>query len=237
MGIWGDLVKAALPIVGGVIGGPVGAAIGAGVSGMLGGRDKANQQTAAGREAGRTAMGGFNYTQASPIGQTYLPAGAAALEQEQALLGIGGDPAKAQAGYNNYLNSIGFQDQLRAGQRSITTSRAAAGLLGSGSTAKALQAHGQELSRQSFQNYLGNLRGISGMGLQAGGILSNSAGQAYGQAAQYQYGAGQAAAETSGSAFDQLLGGAGAAYDAWKAGRTKTTSSGGVDTTGATWKF
>jgi hypothetical protein len=224
MGFFGKLLKVAAPIVGGLIGGPAGAAIGGGIAGMIGGNDKAKQQTRAGQQAGQTAMGGFNYMQNSPVGQAYLPAGAAALQQEQALLGIGGDPNAANAGYQNYLNSIGFQGQLKAGQQAITTSRAASGLLGSGSTMKALQAHGQQLGQQSFQNYLGNLRGISQMGLQAGGMMGNAASQSYGQAAQMQYGAGQAAADSKASGWDALLGGLGAGYDAWQAGRAKKTA-------------
>lgn len=245
MGFFGSLIKVAAPIVGGLIGGPAGAAIGSGVAGLIGGKQKASQQTQTGAAAGQTAMntaaaagqtamGGFNYMQNSPIGSQYLPAGAAALGQEQALLGIGGDPAAAQAGYDNYLNSIGFQGQLRAGQQAITGSAAARGLLGSGSTLKALQAHGQQLGQQSFQNYLGNLRGISNMGLQAGSMMGNAASNAYGQAAQmqygagqqaaqYQYGSGQQAVESNASGWDALLGGLGAGFDAWQAGRSKTT--------------
>lgn len=227
MGFFRGLVKFAAPIVGGLVGGPAGAAIGAGIAGKMSADDAAKQQQQAAQQAGQTAMGGFNYLQGSPVGQAYLPAGAAALQQEQGLLGIGGDPAAAAAGYQNYLNSVGFQGQLRAGQQGITGSAAARGLLGSGSTAKALQAYGQQLGAQNFQNYLGNLRGISGMGLQAGGMVGGAASQGYGQAAGMQFGAGQQAADTRAGGWDQLLGGLGAGYDAWQAGRAKTAAARG----------
>lgn len=228
MGIFGSILKAGLPILGGVLGGPVGAAIGGGVAGMLGGNDKAKNQQQSGAQAANTAMGSFNYMQGSPIGQQYLPAGGAANAQQANLLGIGTDPAAAQAGYQNYLNSVGFQGQLRAGQQGITSSRAASGLLGSGSTAKALQAHGNQLGQQNFSNYLTQLGGVANQGLHAGGMMGQAAGQSYGQAANFQYGSGNAAAESKASGWDQLLGGLGAGFDAWQAGKGKTKTAAGA---------
>lgn len=219
MGFFKDLLRTAAPIVGGVLGGPVGAAIGGGVAGMIGGNQQAAGYNAAGANAGQTAMGAFNYLKGSPIGTQYLSAGGDAAQMQAALLGAGGDPAAAQAAYQNYLNSIGYQGQLEAGSQAITGNAAARGLLGSGSTARGLTRYGQQLGRESFGNYLNQLGGVAGMGLQAGGLLGNAAGQGYGQAAQYQYGAGMGAADARAGGWNQLLGGLGSAYDAWQAGR------------------
>lgn len=220
MGFFRDLIKVAAPIAGSFFG-PVGTAIGAGVSGYLSKQDQAKEQQRAAAEAGKTALGGFNYINQSPVGTQYVPAGGAAIGQESALLGIGGDPAASRQAYQNYLNSIGYRGQLQAGQQAITTSRAAAGLLGSGSTAKALTRFGQQLNAQSFDNYLAHLHGVAGMGLQGAGMISNAANQGYGEAGRFQYGAGMESADSKQGGWEQLLGGLGTAYDAWKVGKAK----------------
>jgi hypothetical protein len=137
-------------IIGGVIGG-VGSLIG-------------------GSKAKSADLTGFNYLQGSPIGKTYLPAGAQALNTESALLGGGTPEAQAQAksAFQNYLGSTGYNFQLDQGTRAITGSAAARGILNSGSTAKALEQYGQNLASTNFNNYLGQQQGIAQMGLQAG---------------------------------------------------------------------
>lgn len=216
---WSNFFKSIAPIAASVIGGPVAGALVGGGLGLLSSRAQARGQQQVGQQAGQTALGGFNYLQGSPIGTQYLPAGGQAINQQAALLGVGGDPTQANAAYQNYLNSTGYQGQLAAGSQAITGNNAARGLLGSGATAKALTQYGQQLGAQSFNNYLGQLNTVAGMGLQAGGMLGQSANSGYGQAAQYQYGAGMDANQTRASGWDQLIGGLGGAYEAWNAGR------------------
>lgn len=226
MGFMNFLAKAA-PVVGTALGGPLGGVIGGlvgGGLGAIGANNQAKAQQQAAQQAGQTAMGGFNYLAGSPVGQQYLPAGGAAISQQQALLGLGGDPAAAAQGFQNYQNSTGFQGQLQAGQQALTGSAAARGLLGSGSTLRALQAQGQQLGAQSFNNYLGQLGGVAGMGLQAGGMLGQAAGAGAGQAAGMQYGGGMAAADTRAGGWDQLMGGIGSAFDAWQSKRPAATA-------------
>lgn len=220
MGFFNFLSKAA-PVVGTILGGPAGGAIGSligGGLGMLNSRGQANAQQQAAQQAGQTAMGGFNYLSGSPVGQQYLPAGGAAISQQQALLGLGGDPAAAAQGFQDYQNSTGFQGQMQAGQQAVTGAAAARGLLGSGSTLRALQEQGQQLGQQSFNNYLSQLNGISGMGLQAGGMLGQAAQAGAGQAAGMQYGGGMQAADTRAGGWNQLIGGLGGAYEALRGG-------------------
>lgn len=80
----------------------------------------------------------------------------------------------AQAGYNNYLQMAGFEPAMRQLSRSVTGQGAASGLLNSGATAGALQTRGTELNSQFLNNYLQQLSGLSGLGLQAGGLVSNT---------------------------------------------------------------
>jgi hypothetical protein len=69
--------------------------------------------------------------------------------------------------FQNFLNSLGYQSQLRSGQEAITTSNAARGILGSGATGKALVGYGQDLARQGFGQYLQNLQGLASAGQNA----------------------------------------------------------------------
>lgn len=79
----------------------------------------------------------------------------------------------AQAGYNNYLQMAGYAPAMRQLSQGITGQGAAAGILNSGSTAKALQTRGTELNQSFFNNYLQQLAGLSGLGLQGGQLIAN----------------------------------------------------------------
>jgi hypothetical protein len=83
----------------------------------------------------------------------------------------------AQAGYQNYLQQAGFAPAMREMSRGVTGQGAAAGLLRSGATAKALQSRGTELNQSFFNNYLQQLAGLSGLGLQGGGLVANTGQQ------------------------------------------------------------
>lgn len=80
----------------------------------------------------------------------------------------------AQQGYQNYLQMAGFQPAMTQLSRGITGQGAASGLLRSGATAQALQSKGAELNNQFFNNYLQQLSGLAGQGLQAGGLVANA---------------------------------------------------------------
>jgi hypothetical protein len=86
----------------------------------------------------------------------------------------GANAGGAQAGYNNYLQNAGFAPAMRQMSQATTGQGAASGLLNSGSTAKALQSRGTELNQSFFNNYLQQLAGVSGLGLQAGGLVTNA---------------------------------------------------------------
>lgn len=103
-----------------------------------------------------------------------MNAGTGATNYLSSLLTGTGDTGAANAGYNNYLQMAGYAPAMRELSQNITGQGAAAGILQSGSTAKALQTRGAELNQQFFNNYLQQLSGLSGLGLQAGGLVANT---------------------------------------------------------------
>jgi hypothetical protein len=147
-----------LPIIGGLIG------AGLGIAGSLIGGERASDE----------AMTGYDYAVNSPLASTYLPNGGKANNAAADLLGVGGDPAKSQAAFDNYLKSTGYDFQMKQGQNAIVSSNAAKGLLNSGATAKGLTEYGQGLGASYFDNYLKQLGGLSTQGLQAGGMITQA---------------------------------------------------------------
>lgn len=89
------------------------------------------------------------------------------------LLTGGGDTAAATGAFDNYKKLAGYAPALSAMQRGVTGGAAAKGLLNSGSTSKALVKYGSELDSGMFGNFLQQLAGLSGLGLQAGNLVAN----------------------------------------------------------------
>lgn len=94
-----------------------------------------------------------------------------AANQIQALLG--GDAS----GFNAYKGATGFDAMAESGARGITGSGAARGLLRSGATGKALQGFGQNLQNQYAGQYIQQLLGLGGMGMQAGQLVAGAGQQ------------------------------------------------------------
>lgn len=122
----------------------------------------------------------------------YVTSGGNAL---QALLGLGGDGAQAAA-QANFRNTPGYQFALQGGIDAINNSQAAKGLFNSGATGRALMKYGTGLADQTYQNYISNLLGLTGIG--------TGAGQLIGQAGQYSK--GQSTGTASGSSSSGGLG-------------------------------
>lgn len=114
----------------------------------------------------------YNYLQKGLAPQVSNATGASS--DLAGLLGVGGNAAEGQAGFNNYLNSTGYNFMLNQGSQAITNNNAAKGLLNSGSTLKALTSYGQNLGSQYYQNYLGDLNNLTQTGNQAAGIVGNA---------------------------------------------------------------
>lgn len=122
---------------------------------------------------------GYNYLTGKNGTSGYVTNGGAANTAQSDLLGLNGAAGSARSGpaFQNYLNSTGYNFQQDQGTRALTGSAAAKGLLGSGSTAKALTSYGQGLAGQSFNNYLGQLNTQSGQGLTAAGQIGQAGTQ------------------------------------------------------------
>lgn len=83
---------------------------------------------------------------------------------------LGGDAS----GLNAYKGATGFDAAAEQGSRGITGNAAASGLLRSGSTAKGLQAFGNNLQNSYAQSYMDKLLAQAGLGLQAGNLISGA---------------------------------------------------------------
>lgn len=86
----------------------------------------------------------------------------------------------ADAGYAGYLAKAGYAPAMREMSRGVVGTAAAGGMLNSGSTAKALQSRGAEINQGYFNNYLQQLADLSGLGLQAGGLVANAGNRSVG---------------------------------------------------------
>lgn len=134
-------------IIGGLIGG---------IGSIIGGSQAASQ-----------ALTGYNYLtkgKGAAAENSYINNGASANNAQSQLLGLQPITGQTTNGYDNYLNSTGYKFQMGQGTGAITGSAAARGLLNSGATGKALTTFGQGLAGQSFNNYLGQLNGVSAGG-------------------------------------------------------------------------
>lgn len=172
-------------IIGGILGG---------VGSLFGG----SMQKSADDKAAQQALTGYNYLTTGAGAnnmRAYMNNGTNANNQAAALLGLGGDTAAAQQGFNNYLGSTGYQFQLGQGQDAIASSQAAKGLLNSGATAKALTQYGQNLASTTFNNYLGQLSGLSQGGQTALGQIGAAGSAGGGAAANATMAGGEAQAK------------------------------------------
>lgn len=148
--------------MGSVIGGVIG-----GLGSLFGGSTAQSADSAA---AGQ-ALTGYNYlstgagnpavSTAQNNGVTAGNAAAGTQSAEAQLLGTAPMTSQTQTGFNNYLNSTGYNFQQQQGDAALSGSAAARGVLNSGSAAKALQGYGQNLASTTFNNYLGNLSGLN----------------------------------------------------------------------------
>ena len=172
-------------IIGGVIGG---------VGSLLGGQSaKSNDLT------------GYNFLTGANGTSSAVNNGTAANTAESQLLGTAPITSQTQNGFNNYLNSTGYNFQKQQGTSALTGSAAARGILNSGSTAKALTGYGQNLASTSFNNYLSNLSGLSGQGITAAGQIGSAGTQGGTAAGNAQNSAISGAAQDIGGQSSNLL--------------------------------
>lgn len=93
---------------------------------------------------------------------------------------------------NSFLQSPGYQFRLSEGLRATQASQAARGGLLSGGAMKELTNYGQGLASDEYGNYINQLFGLSGMGQQAAGNMSNIATGIGSSMANFAYQGGMA---------------------------------------------
>lgn len=105
------------------------------------------------------------------INQTFSPLTGMAAQGGNALSALlSGDTS----GFNAYKNATGFDAMAESGSRGITGNAAASGLLRSGSTGKALQSFGSNLSQQFADNYMNKLLSQAQLGFNAGNLITQA---------------------------------------------------------------
>jgi hypothetical protein len=78
---------------------------------------------------------------------------------------------------NSFANSGGMKFLQDQGQKTITSSKAANGLLNSGSYGTALADYGQKLASTYLSQYMGGLKDLGSLGLGAGQVVSGAGEQ------------------------------------------------------------
>jgi hypothetical protein len=139
--------------------------------------------------------------------QPYETAGRNALSIYQGALGLGGDPNSAASAAAAFRNSPGYQAQLDEGTRALDMSAASRGGLFSGGRAKAAMRFGQGLADQNYQQWLGGVRGVVGMGESAAGNVANANNALATRYGDRLTGAGRARAEGYINAGNAVSGG------------------------------
>jgi hypothetical protein len=135
-----------------------------------------------GKNIGRTIFGGpekskshsynRNFSEVSDAMEPslgYVGAGGNAMSD---LLGLGGGEAQTE-GLEKFANSGGMEFLRDQGNNQINSNASARGLLKSGSTIKSLERYGQGLGSTYLNQYMGNLKDLSQIGLGAGGLMSS----------------------------------------------------------------
>jgi len=89
------------------------------------------------------------------------------------MLGLGGEPAQTGA-FDNWRKNTGYDFGFKQGQQGVVGSQAAKGLLNSGSTARALTQFGQDYGNSKYNDYMTQLSGLLGQGLQAGNVIGGA---------------------------------------------------------------
>jgi hypothetical protein len=127
--------------------------------------------------------------------------------------GVGGNmpaPGAAQAGFDAFRNSTGYDFRLNEGSRAITNSQAARGMLNSGATLKGLTRFGQNIASDEFNNYLNSLLGQQSLGANAAsaqaGVANNFSSQVQANNAQNATNVGNAALARAGNNNQFLTG-------------------------------
>jgi hypothetical protein len=159
--------------------------------------------------------------------QPFVEGGSKAQDAIQAFLGLSGSASQDEA-FAKWRDSTGYKFTMDQSLDAASSNAATRGLLKSGSTLKALQDRGAQVSNAFGQQYLGNLENQQRQGLAAAGANvnanSNSAGMSIGNQNAL---AGSLAdsATTTGNAINSLASNVIGAYGMQNAFSGKSTGS------------
>lgn len=145
---------------------------------------------------------------ATQLFQPYVQAGVGSLEQQQAMLGLLGPDAQAEAIQAIEVGPM-FQGMVRQGEEAILQNAAATGGLRGGNTQTALAQFRPQILQSLIQDQYSKLSGITDVGQAsaakqagAGQLAATNIGNLYGQ-----QGAAQAGAQlTQGQAYGSAIG-------------------------------
>lgn len=156
-------------------------------------------------QAGLPPGGGPQFAAANPQLAPALGAqpGATAAQQPQ---GPDNSPQAIQARQQNafaqFRTDPGYQFAFDQGQKALTNSAAAHGILNSGATGKALTDYGQGQADQQYGAYFNKLQSLAGLGQSATGSTAAAGGQAAGQSGNALMAGGNARASAYGGIAD-----------------------------------
>jgi len=160
--------------------GTAAAVLGAGLLGagatMYGASKAADAQSSAAKQAAAAQQQAMeyqkaNYEQASGNLSPFIKSGQGANSLLAEAYGLSGKTALGQSSLEAFRNSPDYQFALKGGSEALDNSAAAKGGVLGGNQIRAQTEYGQGLATQNLQNYFQRLSGMSGQGIQAGGVL------------------------------------------------------------------
>ena len=169
------LLSALGGIAGSFFGGPIGGAIGGALGGALEGKESVSQASGVQQQA---AQGGIDeqrrqFDAVQKLLQPYTEAGAGALAQQQALLGMGSPEAQQQA-INALQSGPQFQALQQQGENAILQNASATGGLRGGNVQGALAQFRPALLSSLINQQYERLGGLSALGQNAAAGTGNA---------------------------------------------------------------
>lgn len=192
------------------------AVIGSGLLGAAATTIAANKAASATEDAANKALRGQEeaLAQQKELGAPYTAFGQSGIKPLQDLLGLtaGSTPASQQAAL---AGTPGYQFALQQGLQSTKAQATAMGMGLSGNTLAALDQYSTGLADQTYQQRVGNLEGVVGVGQAAAAGQAANIGQAAANMGNIQMAQGQSLAGIAmnqGAAYSNILGNAAGQY-------------------------
>jgi hypothetical protein len=133
-------------------------------------KESANQAAAAQQQAMEYQKA--NYEKTSGNLNPFIQSGQGANNLLSSFYGLNGsNPALGESALAAFAKSPDYQFAMKEGIGALDNSAASKGSLMSGNQMRAVTEYGSGLATQNLSNYLTRLSGMSGQGIQAGGML------------------------------------------------------------------